>query len=297
MFRNPQKETERKLKLFRDSFLILISDGKYPQDRQQRLFQSSQRAGLDWNEARRYVIPEAKAFFENCIGRVISDGRVTQEELKDLYSLRIRLGLENEPVPMLARLYEVIELKIHTKIAERSAYLSNKTVVDGIKREIVAFGLPQDRTMYFIVLLEQQHYMAKMVIGDIPVVQASVSLYKDELCHLDISASFLESGSPPNSLNIGRLIITNTRIMFLSPAERFSYKWDDIKYCKMYDTSVYLKFANKDGFFFCHEPQTTATLIIGASRKYKSAQAKPSANKATPAGHKRLPDLSDGMDI
>jgi hypothetical protein len=290
MFRNPQRELDRKLNLFRQSFLLLTADGIYPPERQQRLYQSAQQAGLDWQLARRYVLGESKAFFEDSIKRVIADGRITPDEIADLLSLQRRLGLENDNAPLLNRIFAIAEQKIHAIIIERAAYLSNKKVVGDLKREIAAFHLPVNHTHKLISLLDEQHVMAKLMAGDFPVVQPSVSLYKNEVCHLDTPASYITDGAPAREAANGNLLVTSERVMFLGEKTSFSALWRDMKFCKMFDNCVLLQHASDSGFIFCVNPQYVATLIIGASQVY-NRQRMPSPT------NKRLPDLSQGVDL
>ncbi|NTV62990.1 MAG: hypothetical protein HGA65_05575, partial [Oscillochloris sp.] len=172
MFRNPQRDLDRKLNLFRDSFLLLIADGRYPPERQQRLYQSARQAGLDWQLARRYVVGEAMAFFEDSIKRVVADGKITPEEIQDLLSLQRRLGLEFDNAPLLNRVFAMAEQKIHAMIVDRAAYLSNQKVVDDLKNKIAAFFLPEYRQERLFASLDEQHVMANLMAGNIPVREA-----------------------------------------------------------------------------------------------------------------------------
>ncbi|WP_129630091.1 hypothetical protein [Candidatus Oscillochloris fontis] len=288
--RNPQRELDRKLNLFRESFLLLIADGLYPPERQQRLYQAARHAGLDWQLARRYVVGEAKAFFEDSIRRVIADGRITPDEIKDLLSLQRRLGLELDNAPLLERVFAIAEQKIHAMIVERAAYLSNKKVVEGLKQNISDFSLPRERTDRLYALLDEQHAMAKLMIGELPILQPSVTLYKNEVCHLDIPASFLPDGAPAKESASGKLLVTSERVMFLGAENSFAATWSEMKHCKMYEHGVMLRYKTSIGLIFCANPQYVATLIIGASHVYNRARMPAPSNK-------RLPDLSNGVDL
>lgn len=291
MFRNPQRELDRKLNLFRESFLLLISDGTYPSERERRLYASAQHAGLDWQLARRYVLGEAKAFFEDSIHRVIADGRVTPDEIIELLNLQRRLGLESDNAPLLNRLFSMAEQKIHAMIINRAAYLSNKKIVNDLNQEIRSFNLPVSYTHKLLLLLDEQHVMATLMVGDLPIVTPTVSLYKNEICHLDIPASYMVDGAPAKETGSGKLFVTSERVMFLSENNSFSALWQDMKFCKMFDSCVSLRYASINGFIFCVNPQYVATLIIGASQVYNRQRT------PAPSSNKRLPDLSKGVDL
>ena len=85
LFNRPDR-TGRLLKAFRTNFLFLISDGAYPPHRQQRLYQWCQKVGLDWAQARAYVVPEATAFLQSVIQRSVNDGVIAPEGISPLCS-------------------------------------------------------------------------------------------------------------------------------------------------------------------------------------------------------------------
>ncbi len=106
-----QKIHQQKLDRFRQSFLLLIQDGQYPPERQHRLYQSTIQAGLDWNEARKYVRRDAEQFFQRYVTAVLAQGPITHEVAAELNRLRRRLNLDasvtenlsvSAPAPALA---------------------------------------------------------------------------------------------------------------------------------------------------------------------------------------------------
>ena len=81
-----QQVHQQKLKQFRKVFLQSIADGTYPSERQRLLYQSCKDTGLDWDEARRFVRPEAEAFFARAVSKATS--------AEEIQSLQRRLGLD-----------------------------------------------------------------------------------------------------------------------------------------------------------------------------------------------------------
>jgi len=89
-----QKVHQQKLERFRQSFLILTQDGQYPPERQSRLYQATIDAGLDWNEARRFVRQEAEQLFDLNRNTLLSQGPISPEAMAELNRLRRRLHLD-----------------------------------------------------------------------------------------------------------------------------------------------------------------------------------------------------------
>src|SRR5262245_38327222 len=134
---DPLREQEQKLEKFRQSFRILISDGEYPPDRQSRLFQACKTIGLDWETARRFVRPDAQAFLTKVVERIVADKTISAEEIADVRRLQRRLLLDDgDVIPLLQRLYDLVERKISAAIIENAAYLSEPGVIDTLKKEI-----------------------------------------------------------------------------------------------------------------------------------------------------------------
>lgn len=98
-----QKIHQNKLERFRESFVILTQDGQYPPERQNRLYQATIQAGLDWNEARQFVRPDAAAFFQRHMTAVLAQGDLTPEAINELNRLRRRLGLDATATADLSR--------------------------------------------------------------------------------------------------------------------------------------------------------------------------------------------------
>ncbi len=73
---------------FRQAFKQLTKDGQFPPERQQRLYQWCQAALLDWDEARRFIRPEATAFLRQYAVKHPND-------FDDIHHLQKRLLIED----------------------------------------------------------------------------------------------------------------------------------------------------------------------------------------------------------
>ncbi len=262
---DPIKEKEQKLERFRQSFRILVSDGQYPPERQQRLYQACQKAGLDWDEARQYVRQDAIAFLRKVVDQIISDASISSEEIANLRRLQRRLAIPDDQAgALIERVYDLVEKKITNKILEYAAYLGEEQVFQTLKADISAYDLPALRTQRLIAQLERQHQLAAMMLGNLPVIRTNVGLYKDEACHYDRAVTVLTEGT----LLEGRLLVTSKRLLVIAPSGGLQAEWAQCRAVEMMDKSLVLVTSTHNAMILCGDPQYVATLIASARRRY-----------------------------
>lgn len=262
---DPIKEREQKLERFRQSFRLLTSDGQYPPDRQQRLYQSCLKAGLDWEEARQYIRDDALAFLARTVERTIADATITAEEIAQVRKLQRRLAIaDDDSGPLLGKLYDLVERRLTNRILEYAAYVGEETVAQTLKAEIAKYDLPLLQSSRLIAHIDRQHQLARMMIGNIPVVMTNIALFKDEACHLDLPVTVLSGGS----LLQGRLLITSQRAMVLAPEGGLVTDWTQIRAVEMLERSLVLVTATHNAMIMCDDPQYVATMIASARRRY-----------------------------
>lgn len=262
---DPIKEKEQKLERFRQSFKILVSDGQYPPDRQQRLYQACQKAGLDWDEARQYIRPDAIALLGKVVDHIISDASISSQEIADLRKLQRRLAIpEDQAGALIERVYDLVERKIINRIIEFAAYLGEEQVAQTLQADISAYDLPALRTQRLLAQLERQHQLAKMMLGKLPVIRTNVGLYRDEACHYDQPVTVLTEGS----LLEGRLLVTSARLLVIAPSGGLQAEWAQCRAVEMMDKSLVLVTSAHNAMVLCDDPQYVATLIASARRRY-----------------------------
>jgi hypothetical protein len=283
LFSNVDKEKSLKLERFRRSFQILTADGRYPPERQNRLFQACKKAGLDWNEARQFVIPESLAFMHDMINRVVSDRQITGQEIANLRQLQRRLGLGDEQAwPVLDRLYEMVERKLEAVIIDRAAYLSSPALITILTDNITSYGLSSEREVRLLKTLSRQHDLAKLMAGNLPITTSSVDLYRDEICHLDKSATMLLYNMAARFVANGRLVVTNQRMLLLSPQGGFASSWSQIRNVRPDGTIISIESDTRTDHILTEDTQYVATLLAAARNKYAPAAT------PIPVSNKRL---------
>jgi hypothetical protein len=261
------KEHEQKIEKFRQSFRLLTSDGTYPPDRQQRLFQASKKTGLDWEQARAYILDDAVRFLNTMVERIIADATITTDEIADLRRMQRRLAVPDERVgALLDRAFDLVERRLANRILEYAAYLGEAAVVQSLKDEVARYDLPLLRSARLMQQLDRQHQLATMMIGNLPVVQTNVPLYRDEACHYDASVTVLASEA--GGLVEGRLLITSQRLMVLAASGGLTSEWAQCRAVESMDQSLVLVTSTHNAMIMCDDPQYVATLIAAARRRY-----------------------------
>lgn len=134
--------TRRQLESFRRAFRRLTADGTFPSERQNRLFLACQKVDLDWDEARRFVQPEAQAIYHRCASQITVGRALTAEDFAELQRLQKRLGLpETGPLPAQTTITQALRLR--RRISPLLLVVLAVLVVGLVSAAVfVVFGLP-----------------------------------------------------------------------------------------------------------------------------------------------------------
>lgn len=285
-FPSPEKELKRKLEMFRANFRYLTSDGAYPPQRQQRLFQWCQKTGLDWNLARAYVATDAAALFERTVRQAIADKRISADEISTLQQLGRRLALDEHYTRPLELLYDLVERKIGELLMERAAYLGSEPAVHSLRAEICAYHLPEHRQRSLLARLNYQHELAKLLAGTLPTVTPRFTLDTGEVCHFEGEVRFVEAQQPKIYAGDGWLVVTSHRVMVLAKVGGFSAIWrESLGFQYTSADLLTLMLPSRVVALFCPNAQYVCTLLLGAKRRYQPSQQQPKRPG------KRLPPL------
>jgi 5-methylcytosine-specific restriction endonuclease McrA len=83
--------------------------------------------------------------------------------------------------------------------------------------------------------------------GNLPVVQSSVHLESDEICHLETGAAYNKVRTSSILLVSGRLLATNKKVHFLSQTGGWTIAWKNVMRIDHDARSVYLELSTKKG--------------------------------------------------
>ncbi|RRR74873.1 MAG: hypothetical protein EI684_06065 [Candidatus Viridilinea halotolerans] len=171
---------------------------------------------------------------------------------------------EDDIGPHLERIYTLVEQRLANRIIEYAAYLGEDAVMQTLKSEIVNYDLPPLRAQRLIDQIERQHQLARMLLGNLPVIATNVALFNGEACHYDGSVQVLVAGD----LLEGRLLLTSQRILILATAGGLTSAWAQCRAVEMMERSLVLVTATHNAMIMCSDPQYVATLIAAARHRY-----------------------------
>src|SRR5689334_23214934 len=64
--------------------------------------------------------------------------------------------------------------------------------------------------------------------GSLPLVRPSIHLETDEVCHLEMSATYYKQNSKSVNMIQGRLIATSKKLHFLASTNTYTISWNNV---------------------------------------------------------------------
>lgn len=148
-----------------------------------------------------------------------------------------------------------------------------------IHRLIGLLEIPQNIAQPILSRLMYVKQLGNIRQGNLPTIRPSIRLEIDEMCHLEIPASFNKLNAKSVTTTPGRLIATNRKIMFLSPAGGTEIPLKSIMRVSAEPGGVYLELSKKTGnglYSVQDAPYTEAvieTLVRISKREIVNSQA------------------------
>ena len=81
----------------------------------------------------------------------------------------------------------------------------------------------------------------------IPTAYPSIRLDTDELCHLEMPATFHKINARSSSLIPGRIVVTNKKLRFLSVTGGTEIGWNSVMRVQVQSGGIYLELSRKTG--------------------------------------------------
>lgn len=124
--------------------------------------------------------------------------------------------------------------------------------------------------------LEYLKYLSAIRQGRLPSVRASVHLESDEICHMEMAATYHKINAKSVSYVPGTLVATNKKLTFLSPSGGAEIPWKRIMRVTREGHGVYLELSTKkaNGHYDVADP-ILADLIIDIAVKVAKRQLVP----------------------
>ncbi len=170
----------------------------------------------------------------NAVTQAEAQGELTEEAEQHIAQLRASLALPPDLIqPLLQRL---ANLKRHTNV-QRFRHAMAQLEKDGeVTDEAEQRMMQLHRTLDIPdeiaqPVLQRVAYLKKLTTirkGNLPTITTKVQLESDELCHLEIPATYHKVNAKSTTYLQGRLVATNKRLHFLSTARGITINWSNI---------------------------------------------------------------------
>jgi len=171
---------------------------------------------------------------ERVVAQAEAQGELTEGAEEHIAQIRTTLALPQELAqPLLQRL---ANLKRHTNV-QRFQRAMAQIEADGEVADETEQRMMQLQRMLDISneiahpVLKRVAYLKKLTNirkGQLPTISTNVQLESDELCHLEIPATYHKVNAKTMTYLQGRLVATNKRLHFLSTARGITINWSNI---------------------------------------------------------------------
>jgi len=111
--------------------------------------------------------------------------------------------------------------------------------------------------------LNDLKYITNIRRGRLPTAYPSIRLDTDELCHLEMPATFHKINARSSSLIPGRIVVTNKKLRFLSVTGGTEIGWNSVMRIQVQSGGIYLELSRKtgNGFYSVSDPLLLEAVI------------------------------------
>lgn len=136
---------------------------------------------------------------------------------------------------------------------------------------INCFQIPRNLTEPLANRLQYLKYISTIRQGFLPTLKASTHLESDEICHLEILATYHKINLRSVRAIQGRFIVTNKKLHFLSPDGGWTILWKNVMRVQSESAGIYLELAvkNGNGFYSVPDPLLTEVTITTVTKMSK----------------------------
>jgi hypothetical protein len=99
--------------------------------------------------------------------------------------------------------------------------------------------------------------------GNLPTVQPSLHMWPGETCHMELAATYINTDTKTYPRRVGKLWITNSRLVFVSPERDFEVDWSRVKTIARDGNTLHLEMSIKrgNGFYIVDRPLLAEAVI------------------------------------
>ena len=110
---------------------------------------------------------------------------------------------------------------------------------------------------------ERLQTLANIRNGNLPRVQSSIHLETDELCHLEMPATYHKQNSKSVNMIQGRFIATSKKLHFLAPSNTYTISWNNVLSVSIGQRgSIYIELTRQGGTGFYSVPDAEYVVVV-----------------------------------
>lgn len=124
-------------------------------------------------------------------------------------------------------------------------------------------SIPNELARPVVERLEYLKYLTTIRLGHLPTVRPSVHLESDEICHMEMGATYHKVNARSVTYVQGKLVATNKRLTFLSPSGGAEIPWKRVMSVTRNGHGIYLELSTKkaNGHYDVADPVVAELLI------------------------------------
>jgi len=136
---------------------------------------------------------------------------------------------------------------------------------------IRSFAVPDNLAKPILDRLEYLKYLSQIRQGRLPSVPSSAHLESDEICHMEMNATYYKVNARSVTYVQGRMVATNKKLHFLSPAGGAEIQWKRIMRVSREGAGIYLELSTKkaNGHYDVSDPVLAEAVITTAVKLAK----------------------------
>jgi len=182
---------------------------------------------------------------DRAVAQAEAQGELTDEAERHISHLQATLALPPDRLqPILQRL---AHLKRHTSIQRFRRAMAqieaDGEVTDEDEQSMIqlhrSLAVPNEIASPILQRIAYLKKLTNIRKGKLPTIPTNVQLESDEICHLEMPATYHKVNAKSTTYLAGRLVATNKRLHFLSTTRGMTINWSNIMRVEVYTVQFY----------------------------------------------------------
>ena len=232
--RTCNNKIQQSLQRFRQKFLEVSRSGVLMNAEWTVLQMLAMQEQLDKLEALSFIRKDALALIGNVVAHAEAKSELTSEVEQYISYLQTTLNLPPELMQPIYHRLAALKQRINIQQFHRAVLQieTNAEVTEEAEHYILqlqrTLTIPPEIAQPALRRLAYTKQIGNIRKGILPTLHTSVQLESDELCHLEIPATYHKVNAKSITLIPGRLVATNKRLHFLSSTRGTTINWSNI---------------------------------------------------------------------